>query len=307
MKARSKLQAISKLLNTAGIESPEKEAEIILRDVLNMNVIDIYYMDDPELTDEQMSLLESVVSRRTSREPLQYILGYVEFMGLKIQVGKGVLIPRPETELMAEIAIKAVSDQRAVVSFQKKSEPITILDLCTGSGCLALVLAKEFPDAQVYGVDISDDALSYAKRNAGLNEINNVSFMRGNLMNPFENPPESPSLAKRGKGRFFESHFFDLIISNPPYIKTDDVSNLQPEIKDWEPWNALDGGADGLDYYRRIVPEARQFLKDNGILMLEIGIDCADAVTEMFEDAGYSGITLIKDYAGIERIISANK
>ncbi len=107
MKARSKLQAISKLLNTAGIESPDKEAEIILRTALNINIIDIY-RDDPELTEEQMSLLESVVNRRTSREPLQYIIGYVEFIGLRIQVGKGVLIPRPETELMAELAIKKV-------------------------------------------------------------------------------------------------------------------------------------------------------------------------------------------------------
>lgn len=298
MKARSELQAISKLLNTAGIESPDKEAEIILRDALSMNVIDIY-MDNPELTDEQMSLIESVVSRRANREPLQYILGHVEFMGLKIQVGKGVLIPRPETELMAEIAIKVISSQRSAVSFQKKSEPITyppspltILDLCSGSGCLALSLAKESPDAQVYGTDISEIALEYARRNADLNGINNVTFLQGNLFEPFTNLLTLNS-------KLFT---FNLIISNPPYIRSDDIENLQPEIKEWEPLNALDGGADGLDYYRRIVPETRQFLKDNGILMLEIGIDCAGAVKKMFKDAGYSGIRLIKDYAGIERI-----
>ena len=280
MKARSKLQAVSRGLNSAGIESPGKEAEIILRDVLSMNLIDIY-RDDPELTDEQVSLLESVVRRRTSREPLQYILGYVEFMGLKIRVGKGVLIPRPETELMAEYAIKTC---RGGVT-----PPLHILDLCTGSGCLALALAKEFPHAQVYGIDVSDNALSYAKKNAGLNEVNNVSFIQGNLFEP---------LYVRGN----PAPAFDLVISNPPYVKTADMKNLQPEIKLWEPLNALDGGADGLDYYRRIVPEARQFLKSNGMLVLETGIDCSGAIKKLFEDAGYSGVTLVKDYAGIERI-----
>jgi len=280
MKARSKLQAITRDLDIAGIESPDREAEIILRDALGMNLIDIY-RDDPEFTDEQMSLLESVVRRRTGREPLQYILGYVEFMGLKIQVGKGVLIPRPETELMAEYAIKTC---RGGVT-----PPLHILDLCTGSGCLALALAKEFPHAKVYGIDVSDNALSYAKRNAGLNEIDNVSFIQGNLFEP---------LYARGN----PAPAFDLIISNPPYIRSNEIEYLPPEIKLWEPLNALDGGPDGLDHYRKIVPEARQFLKSSGMLILETGIDCSDAVKKLFEDAGYSGVTLVKDYAGIERI-----
>ncbi len=293
MKVKYKLQAISKHLSTAGIESPDKEAEIILRNALNMNVIDIY-RDDPELTDKQMLLLESVVGRRTSREPLQYILGHVDFLGLKLQVGKGVLIPRPETELMAELAVKKVSGHRLAGSNQKNSKlkiqkselnlsPIMILDLCTGSGCLALALAKECPDADVYGTDISATALSYARRNAALNGIRNVSFIRGNLLGPFKNP-------------------FDLIISNPPYIRSDDIGNLQPEIKDWEPLNALDGGADGLDYYRRIVPEANHFLKDNGILMLELGEGQGNAVSQIFMDTGFRNIKIVKDYAGMERI-----
>jgi release factor glutamine methyltransferase len=280
MKARSKLLAISKDLTAAGIESPDKEAEIILRDALRMDLIDIY-RDDPELSDEQMSLLDSFVRRRTRREPLQYILGYVEFMGLKIQVGKGVLIPRPETELMAEYTIRTC---RGGVT-----PPLHVLDLCTGSGCLALALAKEFPDAHVYGTDTSEIALGYARRNADTNGINNVIFWQGDLFEPLYGR-ENPAPA------------FDLIISNPPYIRSDDIGNLQPEIKLWEPLSALDGGADGLDHYRRIIPEARQFLKSNGMLMLEIGIDCAGAVKKLFEDAGYSGVRLIKDYAGLERV-----
>jgi len=292
MKARSKLQTISRDLKNAGIESPDKEAEIILRDALRMNLIEIY-RDNPEFTDEQMSLLDSLVRRRASREPLQYILGYVEFMGLKIQVGKGVLIPRPETELMAEYAIKVISSQLSAVGSQTPIthhlSPITILDLCTGSGCLALALAKEFPHAQVYGIDVSDNALSYAKRNAGSNEIDNVSFIQGNLFEPLY-----------GRGNFAPT--FDLIISNPPYIRSGEIGNLPPEIKLWEPLNALDGGPDGLDHYRRIVPGARQFLRSSGMLILEIGIDCSGAIKKLFEDTGYSGVMLVKDYAGIERI-----
>jgi release factor glutamine methyltransferase len=323
MKAKSKLQAISQLLSAAGIESPDKEAEIILRDALNMSVIDIY-RDDPELTYKQMSLLESIVSRRTRREPLQYILGHVDFLGLRIQIGKGVLIPRPETELMAELAVKAVSGQQSAVSNLKNSKlstrrvawgdktqnselnlspithhpsPITILDLCTGSGCLALALAKGFPDAQVFGIDISKIALGYARRNADLNGINNVTFLQGNLFEPFTN-----SLTHNSK-----LFTFDLIISNPPYIKSDDIENLQTEIKDWEPLNALNGGTDGLDFYRRIAPDAHHFLKDTGILMLELGEGQGNAVSRIFMDTGYKNIQIVKDYAGIERIISANK
>lgn len=294
MKARSKLQAISKLLNTAGIESPDKEAEIILRTALNINVIDIY-RDNPELTEEQMSLLESVVSRRSSREPLQYIIGYVEFIGLRIQVGKGVLIPRPETELMAELAIKKVGAIRGQPVTHHPST-IKILDLCTGSGCLALALAKEFPDAQVYGSDISEIALGYARRNADLNGINNVTFLQGNLLEPLYGPGHLvPALNS-------SLLTFDLIISNPPYIKSDDIKNLQTEIKDWEPLSALDGGTDGLDFFRAIILIARKSLKENGILMLEIGIDCADAVKDILKGSGYSHIELTKDYAGIDRI-----
>lgn len=288
MKAKSKLQAVSQFLSAAGIESPDKEAEIILRDALNMSVINIY-RDDPELTDKQMSLLESIVSRRTRREPLQYILGHVEFMGLRMQIGKGVLIPRPETELMAELAIKKAGAVH--------ESPLRILDLCTGSGCLALALAKEFPAAHVYSSDISEIALGYARRNADLNGINNVTFLQGNLFGPF-----TKLLTLNSK-----LFAFDLIISNPPYIKSDDIKNLQTEIKDWEPLNALDGGEDGLDYYRRIVPKAHHFLKDNGILMLELGEGQGNAVSQIFMDTGYKNIQIVKDYAGIERIISANK
>ncbi|MBI5407795.1 MAG: peptide chain release factor N(5)-glutamine methyltransferase [Nitrospirae bacterium] len=326
MKALSKLQDISKTLSAAGIESTDKEAGIILRNTLNISLIDIY-RNNPELTEEQITGLDEIVRRRISREPLQYILGQTEFMGLRILVGKGVLIPRPETELMAEQAIKRVKSYE----LRGKSEgqnstlnpsPLTrhpsliILDLCTGSGCLALALAREFPAAQVYGTDISETALSYARRNAELNNIGNVSFVCGNLFEPFCHPElvsgsKNKEMLKRVQ---HDSHEviseqcrFDLIISNPPYIKTADIKTLQPEIKDWEPISALDGGADGLDYFRAIIPGARQFLKHNGILMLELGAGCAKEAARVAEEAGYKDIETLQDYAGIERIISVKQ
>ncbi len=283
MKALDKLHEISKTLQHSDIEAPEKEAEIILRNVLETGLVSIY-RDNPELSLDQIHTIERVVSRRIDREPLQYVLGSVDFLGLKLHVGPGVLIPRPETELMAEYAIKKVGAIR--------ESPLHILDLCTGSGCVALALAHEFTDAKVYGIDISETALSYARRNAELNGVMNVAFVRGSLFEPFKNPPDSTS----------ELISFDLIISNPPYIKTGDIKDLQPEISKWEPVDALDGGSDGLDYYRAIIPDARNFLKENGMLVLELGIDCTRPVTKMLREAGFSATELINDLAGIERI-----
>ncbi len=292
MKALDKLHDISKTLQLSAIEAPEKEAEIILRNVLETGLVSIY-RDNPELSLDQIHTIERVVSRRIDREPLQYVLGSVDFLGLKLHVGPGVLIPRPETELMAEYAIKKVGAIR--------ESPLHILDLCTGSGCLALALAHEFPEAKVCGIDISETALSYARRNAEFNGIMNVAFVRGNLFEPFKNPPEPP-FSKGGRISTSELKSFDLIISNPPYIKTGDIKDLQPEISKWEPVDALDGGSDGLDYYRAIIPDARNFLKENGMLVLELGIDCTRPVTKMLREAGFSATELINDLAGIERI-----
>ncbi len=329
MKALEKIREISKTLATSGIETANKEAELLVKQCLGIDLVDLY-KNEPGIDDKQVMDIDEMTGRRIKREPLQYILGYVNFLNLKLLVGHGVLIPRPETELMAEHAVKRVRSYELRVKNQDsrfqthnaklitlnsiQNSPLRILDLCTGSGCLALALAKEFPDAQVYGIDISETALSYAKKNAQLNGIENVSFINGHLFEPFiieenENPPTSPfskgglhsPLVRGGRGVFQ----FDLIISNPPYISSNDIQTLQPEIRNWEPLNALDGGADGLKFYRKIIPQAGKFLKTNGILMLELGAGCADETVYMMKDAGYSDIELRKDYAGIERIIQA--
>jgi release factor glutamine methyltransferase len=333
MRAFDKLKEAAGVLKRYGIENAERDAEIILIHCLETDR-STFFRDNPIICKEELGKIDDSLRRRSKREPLQYILGYVDFYGLKIKVGKGILIPRPETELLAEVAIKVIKSQLSnpliptsnppsppfskggMGGFEKGGQEggkggmggfakegqrgitdssLFLLDLCTGSGCLALALARKFPDAQVYGTDISDVAIQYAKENARLNCISNVIFLQGNLFEPLE--------------KLFTLHSslftFNLIVSNPPYVKRNDIKNLQPEIKDWEPIDALDGGEDGLDYYRAVIPKAKDYLKDGGNLILEIGIGQADAVRKSAEDAGFKDITFRKDYAGIERIMIA--
>ncbi len=298
MKVIDKLKEVAGFLKDCGIEPAEKEAEILLKHGLGIDTVEMY-RDNTELREEQTVAIGEMVSRRTMREPLQYVLGYEEFLGLRIMLGQGVLIPRPETEFMAEQAIKTVNRYTLTVIRKNKEKDrftihdsrFTVLDLCTGSGCLALALAKEFPEAQVYGIDISEVAVGYAEKNAKINGIENAAFLTGNLFTPLNS--EAPG------------QLFDFIISNPPYIRTDDIKSLQPEIREWEPLNAINGGPDGLDFYRKIIPAARRFLKKSGILMLELGAGCVNEVTDMMEYSGYTQIEVINDYAAIERIIQA--
>jgi release factor glutamine methyltransferase len=305
MKALDKLREISKALTLLGIEYAEKEAELLIIQGLGISTVDLY-RDNHELNAEQTAIINNMAARRSKREPLQYITGHTEFSGLKIMVGQGVLIPRPETELMAEYAVKQIRARNTEHRIQSPEHPeklrnwsgrtqksergqrMTILDLCTGSGCLALALAKEFPDTRICGIDISATAIGYAKENSRINNIRNVDFIMGDIFGPLR-----------------VNMLFDFIVSNPPYIKTDDIRGLQPEISEWEPYSALDGGGDGLAYYRIIIGAASGHLKVNGTIMLELGTGCADAAVEMCRQAGYVNVEIFKDYAGIERIIQA--
>lgn len=290
MKALELLRTVKELLERSGIEDAIKEAEIIIAHCLSIDRLTLY-RDNPRISKGLTKKIDSLVKRREKREPLQYILGYVDFFELKIKVGQGVLIPRPETELLAEEAIKLISKfvlPPPLSPFSKGGMGgFNFLDLCTGSGCLALKLAKEFPDVQVYGTDTSDIAIKYAKENADLNRIKNVIFTKGSLFEPVKDLS------------------FNLIISNPPYIKTKDIDRLQPEIREWEHREALNGGKNGLAYYKFIISEARNYLIENGYLILELGINQADEIKKIAQDAGLIHISLIKDYAGIDRILVA--
>lgn len=287
MKSIDKVRIAGDFLRHAGIDSPMKDAELIVAHCLGVNRINLY-RDNPDIGGEALSLIESCLRRRADREPLQYILGYVEFFSLRINIGPGVLIPRAETELLVEEAIKEIATLRL------QNTRISILDLCTGSGCIALALAKVFADAEVYGTDLSETAIHYAKDNARHNGIGNAIFLHGSLFEPFASAHESDSPALA----------FDLIISNPPYVKTDDIVMLQPEIRNYEPIHALNGGADGLSFYRKIIPEAKKYLKKNGFLMFEIGSGQADAVKDIAMAEGYMHISLRKDFADIDRVIT---
>lgn len=307
MKAIDKLREITKCFKSNGFESAEKEAETLVRQGIEITTVEIY-RDNPELNKDQIRSVEDMLEKRLQHEPFQYIIGYEEFMGLKLMVGPGVLIPRPETEFMVEQAIKTVISYKLKVKSENKNSSLSILDLCTGCGCLALALAKEFPDLQVYGTDISEVAIGYAKRNAGINRIKNAVFLKGSLFQPVEEmfaidcfsftPLDNSTSNLTGLT-------FDLIISNPPYIRTGDIKSLQPEVKDWEPVTAIDGGADGLDFYRELIPSARRYLKYEGLLILELGDGQASSVADIIESSGYTQIQIIRDYAGIERIIKA--
>ncbi len=277
MFAVEKLKKIANLLNQAGFEEASKEAEEILCFALNIDRI-ILYRDNPELKKPQITRIDGLIKRRLKREPLQYIFGEIEFCGLIIKVGKGVLIPRPETELLAEEAIKVISNS----GFQIPN--FNFLDLCCGSGCIALTLGKSFPDARVYAVDLSKKALRYAEKNAKINYINNVILINGYLFEPLEN--------KR----------FNLIISNPPYIKTMDIEYLQPEIRLYEPAEALDGGNDGLRYYREILAETKDYLLPDGIIMLEVGDNQSAAIKELAQLSCFKRVSFKKDYSQRERI-----
>jgi release factor glutamine methyltransferase len=270
-------------LAMSGIDNAEREAELIVSSCIGTDRV-VLYRDNPQVSRNNALQIEEYVKRRLNREPMQYILGVTEFCGLKIKVGPGVLVPRPETELLAEEAIRIISKR------DLRKPDCTILDLCTGTGCLALAIAKEFPEARVYGTDTSESAIDYSRENAELNRIENAFFLEGSLFEPIEKELR-----------------FDLILSNPPYIRHNDINQLQPEIKDYEPAEALDGGEDGLFYYRAIIPESRAYLYQGGVLMLEIGLGQSKEIRKIAEQKGFARICLLRDYAGIERIFRAER
>ncbi len=299
MIATALLQSIAERLRKHGIPDSAKEAELILTVVSGISRSQLY-ASACTIPSETIPIIKKYAARRVKGEPLHYIIGHLEFLGLRIFVGPGVLIPRPETEMLVEEAIRRLSAQAAGSSEAGKigsggcdrdqkpesSTRFSMLDLCTGSGCIALSLARSFPDADVCGVDISADALAYALKSAAANSIENVMFVEGDLFVPFE-------------GRKFRC-----ITANPPYIKTSDIEHLQRDIREHEPLTALDGGVDGFDFYRRILAEVPAFLEPGGLLIMELGHDQAEAVARIANEQGFDTVQFHKDYAGIRRIFS---
>ncbi len=258
-------------LTDKGVENARREAEWLLCESTGLDRVGLYLAFDKPLLDAELATYRALVVRRGKREPLQHILGSQEFDGLSFEVSPAVLIPRHDTETLLEAALFHAP--------QAKS----ILDVGTGSGCIAISLARHLPQAQVTAVDLSPDAVAVAIRNATSNQVR-IEFLQGSFFEPVVN------------------RRFDLIVSNPPYITTADLAELQPEVRDFEPRLALDGGPDGLDAYRALTSAAPHHLQPGGWLLFEVGAGQSEEVSNLLAEAGFDAIVTVPDCAGIQRV-----
>jgi release factor glutamine methyltransferase len=270
------------------IENPRLNAELLLARSLNLSKEGLYMNLQDPLKEGEKESLERLIQRRISGEPLQYILEQQEFWSVGLKVDARVFIPRPETELLVEQGLLILSEIRF------KRTPF-VLEIGTGSGAIAMAIAKERKDVFLVATDLSRDALLLAQENARSAGVQHqIQFVNGNLFEPMG------FLKKKGP--------FDLILSNPPYIHRHEIQTLAKEVKDYEPLMALDGGEDGLEFYRRIISQAPLYLRRRGWLLLEVGQGQSPMVSEMMEEVGFfSKPKCIPDLSGIERVVIAQK
>ncbi|HEY9510043.1 MAG TPA: peptide chain release factor N(5)-glutamine methyltransferase [Verrucomicrobiae bacterium] len=292
------IQKSAEFLQKKGVESARLHAELLLAHVLKLPRMKLYLNFERALTPVETDALRELVRRRGSREPLQHIVGSTSFCGFEIAVNQNVLVPRPETELLAEEGWKFLTNvppprplSRPTGERGSDSTPITALDFGTGSGCIAIALAAKVPMANISALDVSEEALALARQNAERNHVGErIQFFHGN---GFAALP-----ANLADG-------FDLIVSNPPYIATAEIETLDPEVRDFDPRSALDGGADGLDFYRMLANESARFLKPQGRVMLEFGDDQAAAIAKIFEAQKWIVEAIREDYTQRQRILIA--
>ena len=256
------------------------EAELLFTEVLNCDRASLYLDKDLSFGKDKSLFVSSVLKRRMSGEPIQYILGKAEFMGLTFKVDERVLIPRPETEILVETVLSLIADRGSCKS--------KILDIGTGSGCIAVSLAKLSSELEITATDVSAEALEVARSNARLNCLSGkIRFIQSDMFTEYE-----VRCAK-----------YDVIVSNPPYIPSDEIDKLQPEVR-CEPGLALDGGNDGLDFYRRIINEAPLYLNRGGLLIVEIGFGQRASLEKIIEKSGiFAIIDVVADYNNIDRVI----
>ena len=266
----SKLEEIS--------STPRLDVEILLQKSLgDVDRLYILLNLDKVLSEDEEKTFIKYINERLENRPIAYIVGNREFMGLDFYVKEGVLIPRPDTEILVE----------EVIELAKNKGDINILDIGTGSGAITVSLAKYLPNAKITSVDIEDIPLEVGRINAKSNEVEDrIEFVKSNL---FENIDKDMK--------------FDIIVSNPPYIKREVVENLDKQVKDYEPYTALEGGEDGLDFYREITKQSKSYLKEKGILAYEVGHDQSEDVSKLMIDGGYTNIYTKKDLQGFERVV----
>ncbi len=271
MTYREAVEFGTKCLTDAGVPDAALDAWYLLQMVCRIERSYYYVHGEEDITQDAQKEYEIAVQKRAEHIPLQYIIGEQEFMGLRFKVNSNVLIPRQDTETLVEQVLKIVKPG------------MKVLDLCTGSGCVLISVLKNAPELTGMGSDISKTALLVAKENAKLHEVD-AEWVRSDL---FDNIIET----------------FDVIMANPPYIPTGEILSLMPEVRDFEPENALDGGADGLDFYRKIAGQVKDYLNPGGYVYMEIGYDQGEAVSELMRNAGFTEVEVIKDLARNDRVV----
>ena len=299
------IQKSAEFLDKKGVESPRLQSELLLAHLLKMPRMKLYLNFERGLAMAETDALRELIRRRGQREPLQHITGSTSFCGCEIAVNRHVLVPRPETELLAELGWQLLAELGWQLLAERRPparrEDInegdavpeagapTALDFCTGSGCIAITLAAKCPEASIIATDISADALAISKENATRNGASDrIEFVQGD-----------------GFASLSSSSQFDLIISNPPYIPSAEIATLQPEVRDFDPKVALDGGVDGLDFYRLIALQAGAFLKPAGKVMVEFGDGQAEAIRNIFGAEKWIVEAVKEDYSQRARILVA--
>jgi len=264
-------------LSEIGLENAKSDAWYLFEFVFEMRRAEFILYGNQAADAEKAFKFFDFIKIRSTRKPLQYITRHQEFMGLDFDVNESVLIPRQDTEVLVEKALEIIN--------RLELSQVEVLDMCTGSGCIAVSIAKLAPKAKLTAADISGKVLELAKKNAAKHEVE-CNFIQSNLFNNIE-----------GK--------YDVIISNPPYIRTDVINKLMEEVKGFEPITALDGGSSGLEFYRTITQESVNFLNKDGFLLYEIGYDQAEDVVGILNEYNYSEIEVFKDLAGLDRVVKA--
>jgi release factor glutamine methyltransferase len=277
------IQKSSSFLAKKQVDSPRLQTELLLAHLLKLPRMQLYLQFDRALSVPEQDAFRELVRRRGLREPLQHIVGSTSFCGFEIVVNRHVLVPRPETELLAERAWQFLG--------ARNSTPPTALDFGTGSGCIAVALAAKCPAARVHALDRSPEALAVAKQNAAANGVaDRIEFLHSD-----------------GFAAIPHDARFDLIAANPPYIATAELASLEPEVRDHDPRAALDGGTDGLDFYRRLATEAGGFLKNDGRLMLEMGDGQAESLQIIFPEQKWIVEAILEDYTRRARVLIARR
>lgn len=276
-------------LESAGVPSAPLAAELLLLHLLGRDRAWLYAHPEHALSSDELAQYENLLKRRADGVPVQYLTGTQEFWGLTFEVNPSVLIPRPETEHLIEVALERLSGRR--------DEPLRIADVGTGSGCIAVALAREFPQAQIVAAEISADALEVARRNAARHAVSHrIGFVQTDLLQSYLNADTA------------SERQFDLIVSNPPYVGRAEQPSLQREVVAHEPHQALFAGEHGLDVYPRLIAQAAKLLRPGGLLVVELGYGLAEQVAAIIStDAAWTRMSITNDLAGIPRVLAAER